>query len=559
MTIAESNLICKQAQAYYYEYLQGQRQEHIPAEIAAHIDKCRFCQGKLDLLKTLVAGIERYIAENPEQADSAAVSKLGAHFGYIGALVSCRTAKPFLPGLAGAGLEANVPTPITVHLDKCYKCANDLKTIRQLNLTPEQLHRLGQLLSEAPAVDTDVCVKARNALEPVGEIIFESVAAEVLRHFCICPACRKLLYNARQKRLKKLGASLEQQAIPCEAISDADIFDYVVPYGIDPSDDRYAMFRQSLVSHLISCPKCMSKMQELHKTIYGIVERQESEVVTCFKLEEGRENPVVGCVEDMYKDWPIVVEVFNKSELASTAPDDKPRGRVKRKVPTRKCKRFIRPLAAAAIILIVACLVFMGPAAKAVDLGRIYGALERIKNVHFAAFIPEKTKPTQQVWISRSLNIKMSKTNSQWVLWDIKNELKKAKNLDTNLTEASKLNYGILIQVKGTMETPWGLLPFGNTSAVPKNAEWQQVADEEIETFIANTEVYDLIWMEETVNGSAVYHKWRGYIDVETKLPMRIEWWQKYAEEEYKLASIMKVSYPTDIEIQAVIDEAGFR
>jgi hypothetical protein len=109
------------------------------------------------------------------------------------------------------------------------------------------------------------------------------------------------------------------------------------------------------------------------------------------------------------------------------------------------------------------------------------------------------------------------------------------------------------------MKVPWGLLPFNNISAVPEDAKWRQVADEDIETTIPNTEMYDLIWIEKALDGSIVYKKWRGYIDIETKLPMRVERWQKLAQEkEYKLLTFATVVYPTAVEVRAVINNAGF-
>lgn len=109
------------------------------------------------------------------------------------------------------------------------------------------------------------------------------------------------------------------------------------------------------------------------------------------------------------------------------------------------------------------------------------------------------------------------------------------------------------------MDVPWGLLPFNNISVVPKDAKWQQVADENTETIIPNTEVYDLMWIEKSLIGSIIHRKWRAYIEIETTLPKRIEWWEKLAEdEEYELTTVINVSYPATVEIQAVIEDAGF-
>ncbi|GAH05275.1 unnamed protein product, partial [marine sediment metagenome] len=73
------------------------------------------------------------------------------------------------------------------------------------------------------------------------------------------------------------------------------------------------------------------------------------------------------------------------------------------------------------------------------------------------------------------------------------------------------------------------------------------------------TKVYDLLWAKKELDGSIIHRKWRGYIDVKTKLPRRIEWWEKQTKEkEYELVTTIKVTYPMAIEIQAAISEAGF-
>jgi len=527
----------------------------------AHIDNCRFCQAAVNQLKIVLAKSEEHTAESIGQTNSAVTANLSLHFAYTGALVTCKTIRPFLASLADPALAVGMPTPITVHLDKCQQCANDTETIRQLNLSHKQLCRLSQLFAEESAVDAEVCAKTRNAISSVGAMVFSETNAEVLRHLCTCPDCRELLYKDRQSRGEKLSGNIKQSPISCDAISATDIFDYVVPYGFDPENDQYAMFRQSLPSHLINCAKCLSKMQQLHNTVYGILERRESGIVTCFKMEDTNRDSTVVSPDEAYKDWPIKVQVFDKSKLvpvAPTGPAEFPT-RLKQKVCALNLKQFVKLVAAAAVISIVALLVFNGPVARAVDLGQIYKALEQIKNVCLTSFVPGKAKPTQKIWISQALNIKMFKTEAECVLWNIKNKSKKSRDLNTGSIKIVELNDDILAKVEGTMDVPWGLLPFNNISVVPEDAKWQQVADENTETIITNTEVYDLMWIEKSLIGSIIHRKWRAYIEIETTLPKRIEWWEKLAEdEEYELTTVINVSYPATVEIQVVIEDAGF-
>jgi hypothetical protein len=154
----------------------------------------------------------------------------------------------------------------------------------------------------------------------------------------------------------------------------------------------------------------------------------------------------------------------------------------------------------------------------------------------------------------------MVKTEREWVLWDIKGKLRKSKDLGTGSITITEPANNTLAGVEETMDVPRGLLPFDDVSKIPPDAKWHQATYETIETTIPDTKVYELIWPKEGLDGSVIIHrKWRGYIDIKTKLPRRIEWWEKQAEEkEYKLVTIIKATYPTAIEIQATISEAGF-
>ena len=569
MVTFNSNSICEQARTHYYGYLCGEDQAHVPTEMLAHISQCQYCQAEIDRLKSMLAGGERDAVESGRRTASVVTTNLRLHFAYIGAFVTCETVRSFLPSLADPVLEVGVPTPITVHLDKCQQCTDDLEVIRQLNFTHEQLCRLGQLFADKPAEDTVGCSQARAAILAVETMDFHETNTEVLKHLCTCPDCRKVLYQYRETvREGFLQAPKGQKKFPCEAVSATDIFDYCFPYGIAPATDQYAKFRPAFTSHARNCPICLGKMQQLHNTVCGILERQRSGIVTCFKMATLAQDPPVSKPDDIYsyRDWPIEVQVFDKS---SEVDDAKARGsnvlrkaelrQYGQKFPTLSLKRFIKRGAVAAAILLVAIILLSVPVAKAVDLSQIYEALAHVKNVCIMNFVPEKTKLAQEIWISQTLNIKLFKTDTQWVLWDLKSESRKAKDLSTSEVEMLKLDSEALAKVQETMYLPWDMLPFDDISAVPEDAVWQQVANEDIMTTIPGTKVYDLVWTKKELIGSIVYNRWRGYIDTEIKLPRRIERWEKGSGEgKYELVTVMNVTYPEAVEIQAVIEDAGF-
>jgi hypothetical protein len=564
----KDNSICEQARAFYYDCLCGRGQESTPPEVFAHLCQCSFCKAEVDRLKAELTGTDGDADRGIGQRSSLVIANLKLHFAHTGALVNCGTARPFLPSLADPAFEVGVPTPITVHLDKCQQCSDDLETIRQLKLTHKQLCRLGQLFAEEFGVDEELCTKAQTAISAVGDCVFEGTSVDILRHFCVCPDCRELLYKYRRSKTEKLSWSAEQSVIPCDAVSATDTFDYVVLYGLDPEKDEYAMFRPALTSHLTNCRKCLGKMLELHNTVYDILQRAESGIVTCFKVDDATQHSIVSNPDEIYRDWPIEVEVFATSRETGTTKA-KEAGAVglvtaksELKLKQRRLRLGIRPLikpvAAAAAILIVVLLGVYGSIAKAVDLDQIYEALARIKNVYIATYALEKPEPAQEIWISTELNVKMFNTGLQYVLWDLTDKTVKSKDSDTDAVKTAQLSEYTLVEVRSTMDVPWGLLPFDNIAAVPQYAQWERVDDENIDAAIPNTEVYDLVWTEKTLSGSTIYEKWRGYLDVKTKLPKRTELWEKFSEEEeYEILTVTEVTYPTTDEVQTAIRDAG--
>ena len=561
MVAPGDNSICEQARAFYYDYLCGKGQEANSAEVFAHICSCSFCKAEVDRLKVELKKTEEDVVHSVKESASIAITNLKLHFAYISALVNCRTVKPFLPSLADPALEVGVPTPITVHLDKCQQCSDDLERIQQLKLTHKQLCRLGQLFTEKFGADEELCTKAQTAISAVGDCTFEGISGDTLRHFCVCPDCRDLLYKYRRSKAEKLSWSEEQLAIPCDAVSAADTFDYVVLYGLDPEKDEYAMFRSSLTSHLTNCPRCLGKMLDLHNTVYGILQRAESGITTCFDVDNTTRDSIVSSPGDIYRDWPIDVQVFEQSKDSAPTVTFPGQSGPELKQTRRhgRVRLFMKPVAAAAAILIVVLLGVYGSIAKAVDLDRIYEVLKRIRNVHITTYVPEKPEPAQEVWISTELNAKMFKTGLQYVLWDLTNKTVKSKDSDTDAVKTAQLSEYTLVEARSTMDVPWGLLPFDNIGAVPQHAQWGRVDDENIEIAITDTVIYDLIWTEKIIGGdSVVQKKWRGYLDAETTLPKRIERWEKFSEEEgYELLTVTEVVYPTTDEVQTAIRDAG--
>jgi len=562
MVAYNPNSLCREAELYYYDFLCDESRGLIPESIINHVEQCQYCRKQINQLEAVLSQADGLESEQG-RVSSAVTTMLKLHFAYIGKPVTCNIVKPFLPTLLDQTLGMHIPTPIVTHVCDCQQCSEDLDIIRSLNLNRKQLCRLGQLFAEKPVGSNISCSKAQNAIPSVVSMIFSETDTEVLKHLCTCPVCREILYKERQKLCDSLPEYVPSPEFPCESVSAGDFFDYVVPYGIDPANDQYAKFRESLTSHLRTCPNCLAKMQQLHKTVYGIAERTESEVVTIYHIDESAKAEAIGESDDIYAGFPIRVETASREDEVNSEQPASPIDfgtALKQRVSAKKLKPLLKTAAAAAAVILIGFALFLSiPTAKAVTIDEIYRAIEKVKNVYISNFVLDKKEPVQEIWVSRTLNIYMTKTGEQWVLWDIANGLRKSKHCATNVTEMVSLSEDGITGIETKISGSLGITPFYAISDVPEDADWGRVADKDLEAAAKGFEVYDLAWTERAYDGSVVSKKWRFFVNAKEDLPQRIEIYQMLTTDtEYILMSLMMVEYLSDSEIQGVVKEAAF-
>ncbi|MHC4331406.1 MAG: hypothetical protein ACYSWW_25150, partial [Planctomycetota bacterium] len=372
---------CASARQYYYDLLGGRADGGVPEIVIRHVASCRRCQADISQLRALLADTGNAAQS---QKDLVISELLSLHFAWIGKSVTCKTVKAFLPSLADPMLQISIPTPVTVHLDNCRACSEELSTFKNLGFTHTQLCRLGQFIAEKPA---DGCSQAQAAIPAVAGMVFGGTDAGILEHLCTCPDCRELLYQHRESaRTELTPGHAAQKEISCKEVSEADIFEHCFPYGIDPAD-RNIEFRESVALHLRSCPTCLAKIQQLHAAVYAIAERPDSGVATRFTFREQTGRGAGRQSGRMYADWPVDVQVFEQEKPAdigvTKAAPDAVSPEPKQEVSVVNLQRYIKPaIAAAAVILIGFAFFFGTSAAKAIDLNQIYRAIGIAGNIH---------------------------------------------------------------------------------------------------------------------------------------------------------------------------------
>jgi len=559
MIAPNPNFLCKQAVLYYYDFLCNESRALIPEFIVNHIEQCQQCREQINKLKEALSQADGLESEQ-EQVRSAVTTMLKLHFDYVGKPITCNIVKPFLPCLLDPALEIRIPTPIMTHLHNCQQCSEDLDIIQSLKLNRKQLCRLSQLFADKRGKYNISCWQAHAAILTVLSMGFRETNEEVLKHICMCRYCRKLLYEYREAARREFLREKREQKFPCEEVSATDIFDYVVPYGLDPSNDQYAKFRKSFTSHVIACPTCLARMQHLHETIYYIAERPDSDVVTIYHIDESAKAEARSESDDIYAGFPIRVETANREDEVNAGRSASTIAfgdALKQKVSAMNLKPLVKTaVAVVALILIGVVLLLYTPTAKAVAIERIYKALVKVKNVHISSFVPDKEEPIQEQWVSRTFKIQQIKTKKKSVLWDFPNRVRKTKYLDTDLIETKPLSDGEIAERQEKISGYLGLMP--DISKVRPDGEWSRVTDDEPEV-TDDIEVYDLAWDEKAYDGSLVFRKWRVFVDPGTNLPHRVEWYKKLAsDDEFVLETIMVVEYLSDSEIRTVIKNLGF-
>lgn len=552
--------LCKQAELYCYDFLSDKSQGPIPEFIANHINQCPHCYERVNQLKTILSQSEGCITLEQKQINSVIANWLSLQFAYVSKRVTCETVKLFLPGFLEPALNVKIPTPITVHLHSCPKCLDDLETIKELKLSTKQLCRLSNLFLEKANENNFSCSQAQEAIPSVVSMALNETDKDTLKHLCVCPDCREKLRQHREQVCNEsLNNKTVEQTFICDEISASDFFDYVVPYGLDPANDQYAKFRRFFTSHASVCPVCLANMQQLHNTVFGIVERTESGIATIYHIDESAKTKTFES-GDVYAGFPIRVEVIkSEDEIKVQEPVIISEVASKRRMPAIN----IRPLfkigiAAAAVILVGTVLLMNISTAKAVTLDGIYKAIEKVKNVHISSFIPNKKEPVQQQWVSRTLNVNIIKTEKESVLWDAANKIKKNKYLNSNTVQTTNLTAEMNAEIRNMITGSLGLLPFNSISEIPSDAEWKSVGS--INQGITDkTEVYDLIWIEKIYDGHITHKKWRLFVDIDTSLPHKVELYQKSdIESEYNLKYTRIVEYLDDSKMQNATKEASF-
>ncbi len=442
--ITQNSKLCEEAKPHYYDCLCDESCELVPEFVRNHIELCQHCQKQIKQLEVALSQKE-CIKSKHRQNTSAVTTMLELHFAYIGERVNCETVRPFLPGMLDPAIDIRIPTPITVHLDNCPQCIEDLKAIEELNLYSAQLYRLSQLFSEGPS---------RNTAE-----------------------------------LSKMGP----------AVSD-------------------------------------------------MIERENSEIITVYHMDESAKDRSNG----LYSGFPIRVEVLNPKEDIEQPVTNIDFAALKENVSKMHLKPFLKTgIAAAAVILIGFAILLNTTSAEADVRVKISNAIKDLTGVYISTYSPDRNRLLQEIWISDSLKIHITKTGNEFAYCDIGTGLRKTKNFDTGEVNISQLNKNAKTYISQQISRSLGLTPVYDISDLPRDYEWLPV-DNPSEA-VKGFEIYDLKW---NVQKNQLM-KWRFFIDPKTFLPREIEIYKTSIGQGENLEMVMLAEPISDSKIRKAIQDAG--
>ena len=554
------NKLCVEAERHYFDFLRGEAEQPVPSEVIDHIMGCHHCREQMSQLEAMLAESKEQPQTHLAQSQMTTNAILKLHFSFVGKHVNCADARPFLPNLLVPATQIRIPTPITAHIDNCDQCREDSKKLQNLGLSHKQLITLSEVFADELDADETDCAAAREAIPAVVAMAFGRTDAKTLRHLSLCPECRQELYKFRQtilEQTKILHSRNEAQKniFPCSSVGATDVFEYCIPYGIDPTSDEYAKFRKSLTTHIICCDECLDKIQQLHKTISCIAERPESGVATVFHIDTTANVET----ESIYAGFPVRVEMADLGSQEQPHIEEH-----ENVVKFKSASRNLRPLLkiaipAAAMLMLGVGLFFNVPAAKGLGIEQIYRAIDMAKNIHISSFVVDNQKPVQETWIARNSGLYVTKTENDCTLSNISDHIQKSKDLGTGIIKQTSLSgnalAGIVTQVRSSLH----IMPFRTPTDIPADAKWSEITDSELIVKAGNTKVYELSWAENAYDGSITQKSWQVFMDTSTNLPNKIQWFKQSASDSGPvLESIMIIEYPGDEEILAKTEAMSF-
>jgi hypothetical protein len=519
MRADEGNRLCQEAEVHYYDLL-GPDEAAVPESIRRHVAACSVCQEQMRRLREAL-----FEAERPRSAarsgDDETIEALAQQFQLLEEHVTCAEIKPFLPKLALATRQIRIPTPVTVHVDHCPRCAEDLAALRTLDLATDQLQRLSEFFASGSRED--------------------ALGVE-------------------------MSSLVEDTGIACRDVSRADLFDAVVPYGAPPDDRRRAM-----ISHVRTCRMCREAAQALRRRIWAILERTDSGTTTVYHAESDVKH-ASGEVGSPYP-YPIDVEVWHGASTCGTGPDTREQRRhapfsAEREalsagtgneetaegpllVTRRRSRVALVAVGLAALLLLRWA---NTPTAFGTGIGALLKPLAEVRSVHIVSTYRNNKQPTQQFWIAYHSNRLVVNGGEHFDLYDLNHNCVRKTERGMRAGPPVRLSK---VQWDGTRRLVGNYLRDVMMCVSPDTKLPPSMVNPNRET-TENLDVYETTWLSHARSRS-LQNKQRVYVDPATGLPQKMELYREMHDKarggtSWDLLTTTVFTYPTEQEMDREIE-----
>jgi len=543
---------------WYYDFM-AEHGPGVPEAIARRVRRCLVFRRQIDRLQRAVPEADGETNTSRSRMKRDVIDTLSGHFRCLNEQVTCSRVKPFLPGLLVPAAQVRIPTPITVHLDHCPECAEDLEALRELGLEPEQLERLERLYQGTAAQDRRLCRKARSRIAAFARGRLDGIERELLDHLCTCARCRSRVYRSRQGLLESEAKSENQLVDAEEEVPTAQLFDYAVPYGRTNVEEKRV---DESPAHAVAAR--LRKIQELDETIYGIAERTDSGIATIYRTVETDAQPrrdmppvaeatavpgTASSYSDLYPGYPIHVQVIRGRPQPATTWGWSP-VRIKAAWTRRACSprvRLILKAAVAVAAVIPLVLLFQTTnTASGITLGQVFKALEDAPNIHVSRFGLPAGQLTQEWWISRRMNRVLMVTGQQQVLHDLQTRKEHVYRTAETRADVRQLSERQYTNARRLIDACLG---FG-LSDIPSNRKWSRIRH----GAVGDLEAYELTYSARNRSAPTRLMRWEITVDPVTRLPGRAQaFWRTSAEAEWQYLSTTELQYLADDEMAPFI------
>ncbi|MEN6333468.1 MAG: hypothetical protein ABFE01_04355, partial [Phycisphaerales bacterium] len=449
-------------------------------------------------------------------------------------------------GLAAPSPQIRIPTPVTVHVENCPQCAEDLATIREFGLTAAQLKRLGEFYSLTATGDLpqDEWMPSAAALAAFS---FDETHPEDLARVSRSPQARKWVYEQRAEAAAALKTGPDRDSVlRCREVTAADLFDFVLPFGLDAETLRRSTGRHDAVgTHVRRCRACMERAQSLHQAIYGIAERADSAISTVYQCEKDAGD--VSEKEGAPHRYPVDVWIVQDQRvpadgLVETSSAGNPKTQPSR-VPAKTRPWLLKGSASlAAAVVLVASLSFIMNAAQGISFRDLRKSVRQAPNVYVKSFSGNVQSPVYEVWLSRELNKLATKSKFAWEVVDL--------NAKTRLVVDSQGDSSTLVKIdRKELGRYRSYLDQDNLFAdAPNREELSEVPGDSSNPSAPRLLTYEIL--QKTVSGT---HLWKVFIDPATQLPTRTEFFEQASDDDP--AGTVELTYPTRAEMEAKFRE----